>query len=104
VSLVEKVFQIDEIKEKVLPIFVNAPVYRAVLFGSYAKGGATDRSDLDIVLDSRGELRGLYFYGVLEDLVTTLDKKVDLFELSEIRPGSPVMDAIERDGVVIYER
>jgi predicted nucleotidyltransferase len=100
----EKIFQIDEIKDKLHPIFADAPVYRAVLFGSYAKGSATDRSDLDIVLDSRGELRGLHFYGILEDVVTALNKKVDLFEISEIRPGSPIMDEITRDGVVLYER
>ncbi len=96
--------QIDEIKEKLHPIFASSPVYRAVLFGSYAKGVATDRSDLDIVLDSRGELRGIHFYGILEDVVTALDKRVDLFEISEIRPDSPIMNEITKGGVVLYER
>lgn len=98
------VYNINEIKNRLHPIFDSAPVYRAVLFGSYAKGSATDQSDVDIVLDSRGELRGLHFYGVLEDVVTALDKKIDMFELSEIRPGSPIMDEINRQGVVLYER
>ena len=100
----EEVFQIDEIKKKLHPIFADSPVYRAVLFGSYAKGVPTDRSDLDIVLDGRGKLRGIQFYGILEDMVTTLGKEVDLFEISEIRPGSPIMEEIIRDGVVLYER
>jgi len=100
----DKVYQINEIKEKLHPIFAGSPVYRAVLFGSYAKGVADDRSNLDIVLDSRGELHGIRFYGILEDVVSALDKKVDMFEISEIRPGSPIMDEITKDGVILYER
>jgi hypothetical protein len=70
------VYQIDEIKNKLYPIFEAAPIYRAILFGSYANGTADERSDIDLLIESRGELRGLQFYGVLEDVVTTLGKNV----------------------------
>ena len=59
------VYSIDEIKTRLNPIFMSAPVYKAVLFGSYAKGNATENSDIDIVIDSRGELININFYGVL---------------------------------------
>ena len=49
-------YTIDEIKSRLKPIFDDEPVYRAVLFGSYATGTATEDSDVDVVLDSRGEL------------------------------------------------
>jgi predicted nucleotidyltransferase len=98
------IYDINEIKSRLQPVFDQAPVYRAVLFGSYAKGVATEQSDVDIVLDSRGQLHGLSFYGVLEDAVTALDKKIDMFEISEIRNDSPIMDEINRQGVVLYER
>ena len=55
-----------------------APVYRAVLFGSYAKGNATDKSDVNIVIDSKGELLNINFFGLLEDIRTQLNKRVDL--------------------------
>jgi len=87
-----------------MPVFESAPIQRATLFGSYAKGTATPQSDIDIVLDSQGELRGLEFYGILEDITEALGKKVDLFEISEIQPHSPFMDEINRQGVVLYER
>lgn len=98
------IYDINEIKSRLNPVFDRAPVYRAILFGSYAKGAATEQSDVDIVLDSRGELRGLNFYGVLDDAVTALGKNIDMFDLSEIRPESPIMDEINRQGVVLYER
>ena len=100
----EQIYRIPEIQKKLHPVFEQAPVYRAVLFGSYAKGQATERSDIDIVIDGRGELRGLGFFGVLEDMTQALNKRVDLIELSEIRSGSPLLEEIRRTGVVLYER
>lgn len=98
------VYQIDEIKNKLYPIFKAAPIYRAILFGSYANGTADERSDIDLLVESHGELRGLRFYGVLEDVVTTLGKNVDLIEASEIRDGAAILDDINHQGVVLYER
>jgi predicted nucleotidyltransferase len=96
------VYQVNEIKEKLQPVFEDTPVYRAVLFGSYAKGLATERSDVDILVDGRGELRGLRFCGVLEDATVALGKTIDMIELSEIRPGSPILNEIAEQGVLLY--
>ena len=97
------IYHVNEIREKLRPVFAAEPVYQAILFGSYAKGVATENSDIDIVIDSRGELRGLRFYGVLDGIVEALNKPVDLIEMSEIQLGAPIMDEI-RQGVVLYER
>jgi predicted nucleotidyltransferase len=99
-----RIYQINEIREKLQPVFASAPVYRAILFGSYAMGLADEHSDVDIVIDSRGELHGLCFFGVLEDAVVALDKRVDLIEMSEIQSGSSIMSDIRERGVVLYER
>ena len=100
----EKIYTPDEIKELLYPIFEANAVYRATLFGSYAEGIATDKSDIDIVIDSKGELLNINFYGVLEQIVETLKKKVDLFELSEIKKDSPIYEEIQRRGILLYAR
>ena len=100
----KKTYTIHELSEKLHPVFMAAPIYKAVLFGSYARGLASERSDVDICIDSRGELRGLKFCGVLEDMVETLNKPVDLFDASEIRQGSPIENEIMQRGVVLFER
>jgi predicted nucleotidyltransferase len=100
----KKTYTVHELSERLRPVFISAPVYRAVLFGSYACGTATERSDVDVLIDSRRELRDLNFYGVLEDMVQALDKPVDLFEAAEIRPDSPIRDEIARRGIVLYGR
>lgn len=100
----DKIYTIEELKNKVSPILKNTDVKQAILFGSYAKNTPTSKSDIDLVIDSEGKLLNIYFYGLLEDLVQGLQKKVDLFEISEIQKGSKIYDAIRREGIVIYER
>lgn len=95
---------INEIKRRLNPIFKSSFVYKAILFGSYAKGDATSKSDLDIILDSHGEIKGLSFYSVLDDTATALDKKIDMFDITEIKPNSPLIDEINKQGVILYER
>jgi predicted nucleotidyltransferase len=97
-------YSINEIKSILLPVFESAPVYRAVLFGSYAKGRPTDKSDIDIVLDSRGELLNINFYGVLEDITNLLGKRVDLLEITELKNNAAMQSAIEKEGVVLYDQ
>ena len=98
------VYKIEQIKEKLIPIFNAEPIYKAVLFGSYATGEATEISDVDIVIDSHGELVNMHFYGVLEDIVQALNKKVDLIDIVEIHPNSPILDEIQKKGVLLYEK
>ena len=99
-----EMYGISEISEKLRPIFESFPIYKAILFGSYSRGAATVSSDIDIVIDSRGEIRGLNFYGVLDEIVETLNIDVDLFEVSEIRQNSTIESEIMELGVVLYER
>ncbi|MDL2294817.1 nucleotidyltransferase domain-containing protein [Ruminococcaceae bacterium OttesenSCG-928-D13] len=99
-----KVYRIDEIRARLHPIFDSAPVHRAILFGSYAKGRATEQSDVDIVIDSKGELLDYNFYGVLEDVTESLGKRVDMFEISEVQVGSPIHEEILTQGVILFDR
>ena len=99
-----QIYTAKEIKEKLEPIFKNAPIEKAILIGSYAKGLQTPLSDIDIVIDSNNKLLNINFYGVLEDIKECLNKRIDLIEISEIRKNSPVESAIMQEGVVLYER
>ena len=57
---------IEQIRGRLTPVFEKYGVRRAVLFGSYAKGTATAKSDVDLFVDSG--LRGLKFTGFLYDI------------------------------------
>lgn len=96
------IYSQSQIKEILDPVFKKHNVKRAFLFGSYAKGTANEYSDINILVDSR--LRGLKFFGLLEDAVTSLDKNVDMIDTSQLIPDSEIEDEIAKSGVIIYER
>ena len=91
---------VESIRIALDPIFKSYNVNKAVLFGSYAKGYATENSDVDIFVDSG--LKGLHFFGLLEDVVNALGKNVDLIDVSQIEEKSKVMEEINKSGVIIY--
>ena len=70
------------------------------MFGSYAKGTATTRSDVDILVDSG--LRGLAFFGLLEDVAAALETPVDLLDVTQIRQSSSIGREIRESGVEIF--
>ena len=45
-------YTVDQLKVRLTPVFDKNKVRRATLFGSYVKGEATSRSDVDLLVDS----------------------------------------------------
>lgn len=78
--------KIETIKTKLNPVFSNYNIKSAILIGSYAKGIATEKSDIDLMVDSN--LRGLRFFAFIEDIREALDEKqVDVFDTTHINEG-----------------
>lgn len=96
----DKIYTISAIQSLLCPIFKAYNIKKAILFGSYAKGLAAENSDVDILVDSG--LKGLAFFGLLEDVVTALDKNVDMLDTSQVIPDSLVDREIAKSGVLIY--
>jgi len=97
----ERVFDINEIRTRLEPVFAENRVKSAILFGSYAKGTATQKSDVDILVDS--SCRGLSFMGLVETIREALeDKPVDIIDVVEVVKSSRLDDEIEKTGVRIY--
>ncbi len=93
---------ISDITTMLAPVFDDYGVSRAVLFGSVAKGAATDKSDLDLLVDSK--LRGLRFVGFMEAVRRTVGMPVDVFDIKHIENGSKIDQEIHLTGVTIYEK
>jgi len=99
-----KIYSIEELRAIIEKILENTVVQKAILFGSYAKNCPTEKSDVDLIIDSKGQLLNINFYGLLEELVENLNKEIDLFEISEIQEDSEIYKNIQKEGVVIYEK
>lgn len=96
----DTIYSIATIQSLLKPVFDSYHIKKAILFGSYAKGQARQNSDVDILVDSG--LKGLAFFGLLEDVVTALDKNVDLLDVSQVARNSVVDKEIAKSGVLIY--
>jgi len=72
------VLTIKKIKEQILPILRKYGINEVYLYGSYSRGEATYKSDVDIYCEA-GNVKTLIEQGILEDeLKTALQKDVDL--------------------------
>ena len=94
---------VEQIKEKVNELFnieYKDQIDFCYLFGSYAKGLANEKSDVDLYVSS--SLAGLRFVGLIERLRQTLHKKVDLIRSSELNNNIELVNEIMKSGVKIY--
>ena len=84
--------------------FVNQPVLKAWLFGSYARGEQTPDSDVDVLvtLDYSQKVGLLKFASMYLDLKKLLNKEVDLVEEGTLRPYAA--NTANNDKKLIYER
>ena len=93
---------VSEIARTLTPVFQDYGISRAILFGSMAKGTATEKSDLDLLVYSN--LRGLKFVGFMEAVRRSAQMPVDIFDVTHIEPGSKIDTEIRSTGVTIYEK
>ena len=92
---------IDIIKERISPICKRFGVKRAFLFGSYARGSASEKSDVDIRIE-KGRIRDLFQMSEFRlDLVDALGLEVDLLS---VEPEHKLFrENLKRDEILIYE-
>lgn len=91
--------QIQDIKNKVLPILKHAGVKRSSLFGSYVRGDQTKGSDVDMLVELPDGKSLLDLVRLQRQLTETLGKKVDLITYNSIHPL--LKNYIERDQLQI---
>lgn len=91
----------EQIKSVCKKVFDDYSINYCILFGSYARGTATEQSDVDLLVST--DVTGLRFFGLAERLRDSLQKKVDLLDLSQLTNNTVLLDEILRDGIKIYD-
>ncbi len=77
-------------------------VKAAYLFGSYARGEATGKSDIDILVVCPP--MGMKFYGIAADLEEKLHKQVDLHTHRQLIRNEVFAEEVLKDGIKIYKK
>lgn len=91
---------VEQIKKICSRVFEEYDVEYCYLFGSYAKGRATEKSDVDLLVAI--PMNGLKFFGLVEILREELKKKVDVLDVSQLKNNEMLVQEILKDGIKIY--
>lgn len=94
------ILKIEEIKNICTSVFKNKNIDFCYLFGSYAKGYAKDKSDIDLVISTN--ITGLEYFGLIEELREKLHKKVDAISIRELTSSQELLKDVLKDGIKIY--
>lgn len=94
----------EQIGKKVRKIFSENDVSRAYLFGSYAKGNETEKSDIDIYAEFYNKKPFFELCGILYDLREVLHKDVDFFDEDELKRNPSLYEEAKSERICIYEK
>lgn len=94
------VVDVNYIQQKCSEVFQKYDINYCYLFGSYAKSKAKPTSDVDLLISAN--VRGLRFYGMVEEIRTALHKKVDVLDINQLKDNLELTQEILKDGIKIY--
>ena len=89
---------------KLQGFFPAYPVEKAWIFGSYARGEETRKSDLDVLVrfDKNATITLIDYAKIMNNLSDLLHKKVDLVQEGTLYKFA--QESVENDKVLVYER
>ena len=80
------IYTVDEIKQRVEPVAKKNDIEKVYLFGSYARGDATEESDIDLRIDGDQKIRSLIdLSGLFLDFENALQKSIDVVTTDSLR-------------------
>ena len=88
-------------KEKIVEICKRNDISYCALFGSFARGEATEASDIDLLVRFSKPIGLFGFVGVEQELESALGRKIDL--ATEAMIGKYIRENVMRDLKIIYD-
>ena len=98
------VYSIDDLRTILAPAFDAYPVLRGYVFGSYSRGEADDKSDIDIFVEPSEGFKSYDVCGILSRAMKLSGKGVDCYSSFDFDVDSQTYQTILRDRVLIYGR
>ena len=97
-----EVYTIDDLKALLTPAFEAYPVLRGYIFGSYSRGEADEKSDIDIFVEPSEGFRSYDVCGILSRAMNLSGKGVDCYSSMDFDESSQTYKTIIKDRVLIY--
>lgn len=95
------ILTLERISEIVRPIALKYNINEIYLFGSYARGEATNESDLDFLVFGGNQFRLTMIFAVAEELREAFGKDVDVFEINEVNRESAFYQTIMKERLLV---
>ena len=91
----------QEIAEIVKTLLEKYHADYAILFGSYARGDATEDSDIDLIVFGGEHFKSMNIFAFGENLRQLTQKQVDAFEIREVNTDTEFYRNVLSEGVRI---
>jgi len=96
------VYTIDEIRRRFLPVTRKYDIVEAFLFGSYARGEATNTSDLDFYIRTGKLKSGWEIGGIWVDTEKAMNKKIDIVYADQMEIDKKFEEEMRKNLIKIY--
>ncbi|MCD7779029.1 MAG: nucleotidyltransferase domain-containing protein [Clostridiales bacterium] len=95
------ILTMDKISETVKPIAEKYQAEEIYLFGSYARGEATEESDLDFLVFGGKNFKLTMIFALAEEIREAFQKKIDVYEIHEINQDSAFFSTIMKERLLV---
>lgn len=95
------ILPMEYIEEAIKKVCQDKAIDYVYLFGSYAKGEASEKSDVDLLVS--GQITGLEFFSLGGELERALHKRVDVLRLADLWSNHELLTEIMATGIRIFE-
>ena len=102
--MTQQTYTVQQIQSLLTPVFSEYRIRKAVLFGSYAKGLAQERSDIDLLvsIDKSAHIGLMAFSDLVNQLEQAAGRPVDLVPEESLKPYA--RPSVDKDKYLVYER
>jgi len=97
-----KTYSISELRTLLAPAFEAYPVCKGYVFGSYSRGEADEKSDIDIFVEPLEGFKSYDVCGILSRAMELSGKGVDCYSGLDFDENSQTYKTIIKDRVLIY--
>ena len=94
------IYNINEIKNIITPILQKYRIKKAAIFGSYAKGKANKKSDIDLLIEFSEGMGIVRYTDFKEELEYVLNRKIDIISYNWI--NKYMRDQVLKEAIEIY--
>ena len=88
------ILTLEQISEIVKPLALKYEIDSIYLFGSYARGAATEDTDLAVLVFGGESFKKTLIFALAEELREAFEKAVDVFEIHEVNQDSMFYNTI----------